>query len=151
MTVPRIGNQHQVDKKVIINPCQDPISLARQLVRTFSKKGTYVADFCAGSGTFALAAVLEKRHAFALDTDAKQLAGLKERLASVQRSIDKEHSSAKDEVNYRLGLIKYRFLSSSTDTLFEPSRKLRANTELNEDDALLVRSELYRVVIHGFC
>ncbi len=45
-----------------IHPTQKPVDLLRYLVRTFSNENDVILDNCIGSGTTAIAAMLENRH-----------------------------------------------------------------------------------------
>ena len=83
-----VGNT-SADSKVV-NPCQDSLRLCRFLVRTFSKPGDFVVDMCSGSGTYSVAALLERRHALAFDTDPRQKHGFMTRLLNIQKLVDKE-------------------------------------------------------------
>lgn len=38
--------------KILLNPCQKPLSLMKWIVRHFSKPKDYVLDLCAGTGMF---------------------------------------------------------------------------------------------------
>ena len=44
------------------HPVQKPIDLIRYLIRTYSNEGELILDNCSGSGTTAIACVMEKRH-----------------------------------------------------------------------------------------
>jgi hypothetical protein len=57
----------------VINPCQDPVPLLRDLIRHFSHENDWVLDLMCGSGSTSIAAALEGRHAVAVDTDRDQL------------------------------------------------------------------------------
>lgn len=46
----------------VVHPTQKPVDLARWLIRTYSDKGQVILDNCIGSGTTAIAALLENRH-----------------------------------------------------------------------------------------
>ncbi len=50
-----------------------------------------MANFCSGSGTFATSAVLERRHAIAIDCDKLQDALLATRLQEIQHRVKNEH------------------------------------------------------------
>lgn len=44
------------------HPTQKPVGLLRYLVRTYSNEGDTILDNCIGSGTTAIACIMEKRH-----------------------------------------------------------------------------------------
>lgn len=87
-------------KDTVVNPTQDSMAVARHLVQLFAPENTYVADLCAGSGTFAIAAVLEGRNALAFDTDKNQRAGFVARCASVNSAIEIAHEKARKDPKY---------------------------------------------------
>ena len=68
-----------------VNPSQDSLMMARTFVRMFTDPGDMVGDFCSGSGTYSVAAVLDRRHAHAFDTDETQREGFEARLMKVQQ------------------------------------------------------------------
>lgn len=51
------------------HPTEKPLKLIRYLVRTYSNEGDVILDSFMGSGTTAVAAVLEKRHFIGFETD----------------------------------------------------------------------------------
>lgn len=53
-----------------IHSAQKPVPLLRYLVRTYSKRDDLVLDICAGSGSTAIASVLEHRRCLCIDNDA---------------------------------------------------------------------------------
>lgn len=58
-----VNNQFPVNGKAnTIHPTQKPVNLIRYLVRTYSNEGDTILDNCMGSGTSAVACILEKRH-----------------------------------------------------------------------------------------
>lgn len=63
-----------------IHPTQKPEDLIRYLVRTYSNPGDTILDNCMGSGTTAVAAVLEKRKFIGFETDATYFEKANERL-----------------------------------------------------------------------
>lgn len=65
------------------NMYQKPVKLVRQLVRLYSKAGSWVLDMCSGSGTGAVSALLERRNVIAVDVDPKQVAFVKARIQSL--------------------------------------------------------------------
>lgn len=48
--------------EVRFHPTQKPVGLLRYLVRTYSNEGDTILDNCIGSGTTAIACIMEKRH-----------------------------------------------------------------------------------------
>ena len=52
-----------------IHPTQKPVELLRYLIRTYSNPGDVILDNCMGSGTTAVAAVMEKRKFIGFETD----------------------------------------------------------------------------------
>jgi site-specific DNA-methyltransferase (adenine-specific) len=53
-----------------LHPTQKPVELFRYLIRTYSQLGEIIFDPCAGSGTTALAATIEKRRFICGDSDS---------------------------------------------------------------------------------
>lgn len=53
----------------LIHPTQKPLSLIRYLVLTYTDKGYTVLDSCMGSGTTAVACVMEGRHYIGFETN----------------------------------------------------------------------------------
>lgn len=58
----------------VIHPTQKPLGLGRYLVRTFSKPGDIVLDNAFGSGSFPLAAALERRKFIGIELNKDGLA-----------------------------------------------------------------------------
>jgi len=52
-----------------MHPTQKPVDLIRYLIRTYSNPGDTILDNCMGSGTTAIAAVLEKRKFIGFETN----------------------------------------------------------------------------------
>jgi DNA modification methylase len=63
------SNVHHGDEG--FHPTQKPVELLRYLIRTYTDEGQVILDNCMGSGTTAVAALLEHRHfiGFELDKD----------------------------------------------------------------------------------
>ena len=76
----------------VVNPCQDSLKLARFIVTTFSAPEDLVVDMCSGSGTYSIAAALERRQALAFDTDKDQQFGFESRLLHIQSMVEDEQS-----------------------------------------------------------
>ena len=62
------------------HPTQKPVDLFRYLIRTYSNPGDTILDNCIGSGTTAVAAVLEKRKFIGFETDKTYFEKANERL-----------------------------------------------------------------------
>ena len=56
------------------HPTQKPVSLGRYLIRTYSKPGDVILDNAFGSGSFLVAAALEKRHYIGIELNKDSLA-----------------------------------------------------------------------------
>lgn len=54
-----------------IHPTQKPIDLFRYLIRTYSNEGETVLDNCGGSGTTAIASIMENRNYILMEQDEK--------------------------------------------------------------------------------
>jgi site-specific DNA-methyltransferase (adenine-specific) len=52
-----------------VHPTQKPVDLFRWLVRTYSNEGDTILDATIGSGTTAVAALMEKRHFIGFETN----------------------------------------------------------------------------------
>ena len=57
---------------ISLHPCQKPISLGRYLVRTYSNEGDVVLDNACGSGSFLVAALMEKRNFIGIELNRLQ-------------------------------------------------------------------------------
>lgn len=55
----RIKKEHET---TVLHPTQKPVELLRYLIRTYTDEGQVILDNCMGSGTTAVAAMLEHRH-----------------------------------------------------------------------------------------
>lgn len=60
------------------HPTQKPVELGRYLVRTYTEEGATVLDNCFGSGSFLVAAALEKRHSIGIEKNCDLTAFKKE-------------------------------------------------------------------------
>ncbi|PTT76603.1 hypothetical protein DBR41_25070, partial [Pseudomonas sp. HMWF010] len=67
-----------------VHPTQKPLELMRYLVRTFTNEGDTVLDCCFGSGTTAVAAVMEGRRFVGVEKDAGYFELAQERLRLVR-------------------------------------------------------------------
>ena len=64
-----------------IHPTQKPLELMRYLVRTFTNEGDTVLDCCFGSGTTAVAAVMEGRRFIGVERDPTYFEMARKRLS----------------------------------------------------------------------
>lgn len=78
----RIKKEHE---RTVQHPTQKPVELLRYLIRTFTNEGETVLDNCMGSGTTAVAAVLEHRHFIGFELNADYHAIATARVAKVQQ------------------------------------------------------------------
>lgn len=63
------SKEYKSDLDQRFHPTQKPVELIRYLVRTYSNPGDTILDNCMGSGTTAVAAILEKRKFIGFETD----------------------------------------------------------------------------------
>lgn len=70
-----------------MHPTQKPLDLYKYLVLTYTQPGDTVLDFCAGSGTTAVAAATLNRQFIAGDTDAGYCAIARKRLETVTQDM----------------------------------------------------------------
>ena len=75
------SNAHKAGK---LHPNEKPVDLLGWLLRTYTAPGDVVLDFCAGSGTLALAARIEGRHAVLVERDAEYAELIRRRLADAE-------------------------------------------------------------------
>lgn len=54
-----------------LHPTQKPVDLFRYLIRTYTNEGDLILDNCIGSGTTAVAAILENRHFIGIEKEEK--------------------------------------------------------------------------------
>lgn len=69
--------------EVGLHPTQKPVDLFRYLVRTYSNPGDTVLDFCAGSGTTAVAAIKERRNFICIERDPKHYVTMQDRVKAI--------------------------------------------------------------------
>lgn len=62
------------------HPTQKPVELLRYLIRTFSNRGDLVLDNCMGSGSTAVAAIMEHRHYIGFEMNQEYHARASERI-----------------------------------------------------------------------
>ena len=70
-----------------LHPTQKPVELLRYLVRTYTNPGETVLDFCYGSGTTGVAALMEGRHFIGVELDAGYFDIARKRIESVQPAL----------------------------------------------------------------
>lgn len=70
-----------------LHATQKPVELMRWIIANYSRPGDTVLDPTAGSGTTAVAALLEGRHSISIEKDPVIYANAKERVMAVQRSL----------------------------------------------------------------
>ena len=78
--------------KRVVNETQFGLKCARELVRMFTKEADVVLDLCAGSGSFSVAALLERRYAITLDSDPTQKEGFVARVKLAQPQVEEQHT-----------------------------------------------------------
>lgn len=66
VSIIKIPKEHKTDT---FHPTQKPVALLRYLIRTYTKSGGVILDCCMGSGTTAIAALMEHRHFIGNETD----------------------------------------------------------------------------------
>jgi len=69
-----------------LHPTQKPVELLRWLIRSFSDKDSLILDSCIGSGTTAVAALMEHRHFIGFETDKGYYDKAVERIADLRRN-----------------------------------------------------------------
>lgn len=67
-----------------LHPTQKPVELLRNLIRTYSNVGDIILDNCAGSGSTAEAAELEKRQWIVMEKETKYIELIKARMSNLQ-------------------------------------------------------------------
>jgi DNA modification methylase len=71
--------------KGYVHPTQKPVALGRYLVRTYTNEGDLVLDNTCGSGSFLVAAMLEKRNFIGIELDENYCAIARKRLEDTQK------------------------------------------------------------------
>lgn len=64
-----------------IHPTQKPVALIQQLIKTYTNEGKLILDNCMGSGTTAIAAILENRRFIGFELDKEYYDKANERIA----------------------------------------------------------------------
>lgn len=85
--IPRSVQEFSNGNNFNLHPTQKPLDLYKYLVLTYTQPGDVVLDFCAGSGTTAVAAATLNRHFIAGDTDAGYCAIARKRLETVTQDM----------------------------------------------------------------
>jgi DNA modification methylase len=78
--------------KGTLHPTQKPVTLGRYLIRTYTNEGDLVLDGFCGSGSFLVAAMLEKRNFIGIELDENYCAIARKRLEDTQKDIDSKLS-----------------------------------------------------------
>lgn len=68
----------------VLHPTQKPIELGKYLIRTFSKPGDVILDNTCGSGSFLVAAILEKRQYIGIEKNQETYLHKKNRVDYIQ-------------------------------------------------------------------
>ena len=71
-----------------LHPTQKPVALGRYLIRTYTNEGDLILDNTCGSGSFLVAAMLEKRNFIGIELDENYCAIARNRLEDTQKDID---------------------------------------------------------------
>lgn len=70
-----------------LHPTIKPLDLFRYLIRTYTNEDEIILDNVAGSGTTAIAAILEKRRFIAIEKDEKYFKVMSQRIADLKNEI----------------------------------------------------------------
>lgn len=70
-----------------VHPTQKPIDLFRYLIRTYSKEGDLVLDNCGGSGTTAIASIIENRDYIVIEKEKKYIDIINKRVQDHQSQL----------------------------------------------------------------
>lgn len=77
----RVPSSHQkFNTEVGLHPTQKPVSLFRYLIRTYTNENEIVLDNAAGSGTTAIAALMENRQFIVMEKEEKYFNIMKKRI-----------------------------------------------------------------------
>lgn len=74
----------KVDEQEVKHPTQKPVDLLRYLILTYSNEGDTILDATIGSGTTAVAALMEKRHFIGFETNKEYFDIAQKRIALEQ-------------------------------------------------------------------
>ena len=76
----------KVDEQEVKHPTQKPVDLLRYLILTYSNEGDTILDATIGSGTTAVAALMEKRHFIGFETNKEYFDIAQGRIDEVKRN-----------------------------------------------------------------
>ncbi len=76
----------KVDEQEVKHPTQKPVDLLRYLILTYSNEGDTILDATIGSGTTAVAALMEKRHFIGFETNKEYFDIAQGRIDEVRRN-----------------------------------------------------------------
>jgi len=76
----------KVDEQEVKHPTQKPVDLLRYLILTYSNEGDTILDATIGSGTTAVAALMEKRHFIGFETNKEYFDIAQQRIDDVRRN-----------------------------------------------------------------
>ena len=77
--------QREHDVKQFYHPTQKPVDLLRYLILTYTNVGGVVLDATIGSGTTAVAALIEKRHFIGFETNKEYFDIAQGRIDNIRR------------------------------------------------------------------
>ena len=84
----RVPSSHQkINTEVGLHPIQKPVDLFRYFIRTFSNEGEIILDNTAGSGTTAIAALMENRKYILMEKEEKYIDVIKDRINNYNNSL----------------------------------------------------------------
>ena len=75
----------KVDEQEVKHPTQKPVDLLRYLILTYSNEGDTILDATIGSGTTAVAALMEKRHFIGFETNKEYFDIAQRRIDDIKR------------------------------------------------------------------
>ena len=82
VSIIKIKKEHMSDN---FHPTQKPVNLIRDLIRTYSNPGGVILDCCMGSGTTAVAALMERRHFIGYEADPEYFSRALKRIVEQKR------------------------------------------------------------------
>jgi DNA modification methylase len=85
---PRSIQKINRDRFNALHPTQKPVALGRYLIRTYTNEGDLILDNTCGSGSFLVAAMLEKRKFIGIESDENYCKIARKRLEDTQKEID---------------------------------------------------------------
>lgn len=81
-----------------MHPTEKPMDLVAYLIRTFTNKGQTILDNCMGSGTTAVAAILEGRNFIGFEMDVDYYNMAMERIVQAREQVNQQNSSTIQKV-----------------------------------------------------